>query len=106
MMGIMRKTGRFVEAKDLSFMNRARRFFRAGCLGWTCYALLVVSLRSPLTAAEDATKTNGSSQVYEVRKILDVPYSQGADAVPAKHSRNLYLPKHRPDFPVLFSVHA
>jgi len=87
-------------------MKRASRFFRAGWLGWTCYALLVVSLRSPLTAAEDATKTNGSSQVYEVRKILDVPYYQGADADPAKHKLDLYLPKDCQDFPVIFFVHG
>src|SRR6516164_6320643 len=87
-------------------MKRTHRFSQIDWLGWACWGLLAVCFGSSSVAAEDATKTNSSSQVIEVRKVLDVPYYQGADADPVKHKLDLYLPKNQTDFPVVFFVHG
>jgi acetyl esterase/lipase len=50
-----------------------------------------------------AIKTGGS---YEVETIKDVAYYEGKDADPVKHKLDLYLPKGKKDFPVLFFVHG
>ena len=50
--------------------------------------------------AEDAKKT------YEVDVTTDVKYYDGQDADPIKHKLDLYLPKGKKDFPVLFFVHG
>lgn len=71
---------------------------------WACWGLLVVCFGSSAVAAEDAGKTSTSSQ--EVHKVLDVSYYQGANANPAKHKLDLYLPKDQKDFPVIFFVHG
>jgi acetyl esterase/lipase len=42
----------------------------------------------------------------EVEAIKDVAYYDGKDADPVKHRLDLYLPKGRKDFPVLFFVHG
>lgn len=42
----------------------------------------------------------------EVQTVLDIPYYQGKDADPIKHKLDLFLPKDRKDFPVLFFVHG
>src|SRR5439155_1728006 len=46
------------------------------------------------------------SKRYEVEVVQDVPYYQGADAHPVKHKLDLYLPKGKDHFPVLFFVHG
>jgi acetyl esterase/lipase len=66
---------------------------------------LSVCVSSSAVAAEGASKTNASSEVFEVQKVLDVPYYRGADADP-KHKLDLYLPKDQKDFPVIFFVHG
>src|SRR5262245_41011172 len=43
---------------------------------------------------------------YEVETVADIPYYQGKDAHPVKHKLDLYLPKGKKDFPVLFFVHG
>src|SRR5437016_9492663 len=86
-------------------MRPCQSLSQIGWRVWACWCLLSVCFASSLVAAEDAGKTNGSSQVFEVHKVLDVPYYQGADADP-KHKLDLYLPKDQKDFPVLFFVHG
>jgi acetyl esterase/lipase len=102
----MRKIERLVQAKDLLFMKRHRRLFQIGWLGWVCCGLLAACLASPLIAADDVTKRNSAAQTFEVEKILDVAYYQGAGADPVKHKLDLYLPKKQKDFPVIFFVHG
>src|SRR5262245_29640481 len=43
---------------------------------------------------------------HEVKVVNDLAYYEGADADPAKHKLDLYLPKGQKDFPVLFFVHG
>ena len=43
---------------------------------------------------------------YEVETVADIPYYQGKDAHPLKHKLDLYLPKGKKDFPVLFFIHG
>jgi len=42
----------------------------------------------------------------EVQAVKDLDYYEGPDADPKKHKLDLYLPKGRKDFPVLFFVHG
>jgi acetyl esterase/lipase len=41
-----------------------------------------------------------------VQVVPDVAYYEGTDADPLKHKLDLYLPKGRKDFPVIFFVHG
>ena len=43
---------------------------------------------------------------FAVKVVGDVAYHDAADADPAKHKLDLYLPEGRKDFPVLFFVHG
>jgi acetyl esterase/lipase len=47
-----------------------------------------------------------AEQPGEVEAVKDVAYHDGPDADPVKHRLDLYLPKGRKDFPVLFFVHG
>jgi acetyl esterase/lipase len=47
-----------------------------------------------------------SAGTFEVETVLDLPYYQGADADKVKHKLDLYLPRGKKDFPVLFFVHG
>lgn len=47
-----------------------------------------------------------ASKAYEVEAIKDVAYYDGPDADKVKHKLDLYLPKDKKDFPVLFFVHG
>jgi len=85
-------------------MNQHLRFFRAGGLGGSCWALLMICSASSLIAAESPAKN--VAPTFEVRKVLDVPYYDGPDADPVKHKLDLYLPKDQKDFPVIFFVHG
>src|SRR5262245_25453910 len=53
----------------------------------------------PAGAATTAT-------AFEVEKIGDVPYYEGAGADKVKNKLDLYLPKGKNEFPVLFFVHG
>jgi acetyl esterase/lipase len=66
---------------------------------WLAAGLLLV----PSAGADDA-KPSGDPP--EVEAVKDVAYYDGADADPVKHRLDLYLPKGRKDFPVLFFVHG
>jgi len=69
-----------------------------------CWALLAICSTSTLGAAE--TPVKAAEPTFEVRKVLDIPYYDGADADPVKHKLDLYLPKDQKDFPVIFFVHG
>jgi arylformamidase len=45
-------------------------------------------------------------KAYEVKAVRDVAYYEGADAHQTKHKLDLFLPKEKKDFPVLFFVHG
>lgn len=46
-----------------------------------------------------------STQI-EMEKVLDIPYYTGVDADEKKHKLDLFLPKGKKNFPVLFFVHG
>src|SRR5262245_47102845 len=53
-------------------------------------------------AADEATP----AKTYDVETLKDVAYYDGDDADKVKHKLDLYLPKDKKDFPVLFFVHG
>jgi acetyl esterase/lipase len=57
----------------------------------------------PAPAGDDAVKVGGD---FAVEVIPDVAYFAGPGADANKHKLDLYLPKGRKDFPVLFFVHG
>ena len=57
----------------------------------------------PFAGADDPKPAGGPP---EVEAVKDVAYYDGKDADPVKHRLDLYLPKGRKDFPVLFFVHG
>src|SRR5262249_51032891 len=70
-----------------------------------CAIGLVGGLPTIVMGAE--TKEPGKpADRYEVETVLDVPYYEGPDADKIKHRLDLYLPRGRKDFPVLFFVHG
>ena len=75
----------------------ARCLFSLGSV----FAVLMLYLPQTAQAAEAAeTKT------YEVTEVKDLTYCDGADSDKDKHKLDLYLPKDKKDFPVLFFVHG
>jgi arylformamidase len=74
-------------------------YLSLGLLG----GLLVVP---PARAAEDGKPARPAAGSYEVEAVKDLAYYEGTDADPVKHQLDLYLPKGRKDFPVLFFVHG
>src|SRR4051812_28384455 len=50
--------------------------------------------------------TNALPANDPVRIVRGVPYYAGPDAHPSRHQLDLYLPKGRKNFPVLFFVHG
>ena len=75
---------------------------------WTlCASILLVSPQSLAGEQgqpdQDAILTGGDCQV---ESVLDIAYYEGEDADPRKHKLDLFLPKGRQDFPVLFFVHG
>src|SRR5262245_7527097 len=48
----------------------------------------------------------GPSPPYEVEAVKDVACYDGPAADPVKHKLDLYLPRGKKDFPVLFFVHG
>jgi alpha-beta hydrolase superfamily lysophospholipase len=58
-----------------------------------------------LLPAEEA-KTAKNTGSFEVEAIKDLAYYDAADADPVKHKLDLYLPKGKKDFPVIFFVHG
>jgi acetyl esterase/lipase len=60
------------------------------------------------TATEfiSTTEVEPEAKAYEVETIKDIAYYEGDDADKNKHKLDLYLPKGKKDFPVLFFVHG
>jgi acetyl esterase/lipase len=46
------------------------------------------------------------AKTYEVASVKDLTYYEGAEKDQAKHKLDLYLPKDKKDFPVLFFIHG
>jgi acetyl esterase/lipase len=67
--------------------------------------MLVAFLAIPARAAE-SEKPAKADQPFEVEVVKDVAYNGVKDADPDKHKLDLYLPKGKKDFPVLFFVHG
>ncbi len=65
--------------------------------------LLAVACVAPSLYADDARPM---APKYEVKEVKDISYYNGKEADPKKHKLDLYLPKERKDFPVLFFVHG
>jgi len=53
-----------------------------------------------------AASTTSAVKTYEVQAIKDIAYYEGDEAHQAKHKLDLFLPKDRKEFPVLFFVHG
>ncbi len=57
-------------------------------------------------AADDAKPEKSAAKTFEVEPVRDLAYYDGDDADKVKHKLDLYLPKGKKDFPVLFFVHG
>jgi acetyl esterase/lipase len=57
-------------------------------------------------AADDSKAALVGGGNYEVKAVKDLAYNDAQDADPAKHKLDLFLPKGKKDFPVLFFVHG
>jgi acetyl esterase/lipase len=72
--------------------------------------VLVVTLSTvPLAVparADEPGKSAPPEKKFEVEIVKDIAYNGASDADPDKHKLDLYLPKGRRDFPVLFFVHG
>jgi acetyl esterase/lipase len=77
-------------------------FYLRGLAVGVLFASGVAGASHSARAAEAKTEKKG----YEVETIEDVAYYQAKDADKVKHKLDLYLPKGRKDFPVLFFVHG
>lgn len=67
--------------------------------------LLLVVTTCPLMAEETKVKTGFTAQ-YEVKTVKDIDYYKGEGYDKVKHKLDLYLPKGKKNFPVLFFVHG
>lgn len=65
---------------------------------------LVLSWSWFLPAEE--TKASKHAANFEVEAVKDIAYYDGPDADPVKHKLDLYLPKGKKEYPVLFFVHG
>lgn len=68
--------------------------------------LVILSLGVPPPARTAEEKPTTPAQRYDVSIVRDVPYFHGPDADRVKHRLDLFLPKRKKDFPVLFFVHG
>jgi acetyl esterase/lipase len=67
-------------------------------------ALAAASLAPARARADEKPVLTGGN--YEVEEVRDVAYYRGDDADAVRHKLDLYLPRGRKDFPVLFFVHG
>jgi acetyl esterase/lipase len=58
---------------------------------------------APANADEPPLKAGSATDVQVVRNVA---YYEGADADPVRHRLDLYLPRGRKDFPVVFFIHG
>jgi acetyl esterase/lipase len=68
--------------------------------------LLTVLLAVPARAADESKSPAPADRPFAVEVIKDLAYNDARDADADKHKLDLYLPKGRKDFPVLFFVHG
>jgi acetyl esterase/lipase len=66
--------------------------------------LAAISLLCPSQAVQAAD--TGEARKYEVMSLKDVTYYDGEDRDKVKHKLDLYLPKDKKEFPVLFFIHG
>ncbi len=64
--------------------------------------LLLALLLVPAVRADEPKK----EKLFEVEVVKDLAYNEAKDADPDKQKLDLYLPKGKKDFPVLFFVHG
>jgi acetyl esterase/lipase len=57
-------------------------------------------------AGTDLLPAQGTEDTPAIMILKDIPYTSGKDADPEKNKLDLYLPKGRPGFPVLFWIHG
>jgi len=69
------------------------------------YLPALAVLLVPQLGRADAPKP-AADPPYEVETVRDLAYYEGPDADKVKHRLDLYLPRGRKDFPVLFFVHG
>ncbi len=60
----------------------------------------------PARAADETGKAAKPGPAYEVESFKDIAYYDGKDADPVKHKLDVYRPKGRKGFPVVFFVHG
>ncbi|MGE3819900.1 MAG: alpha/beta hydrolase [Isosphaeraceae bacterium] len=65
--------------------------------------VLLLPLSVPVPALAAGPLSGGT---YQVQVIPDVAYREGPEADPVKQRLDVYLPKGKTDFPVLFFVHG
>jgi acetyl esterase/lipase len=65
------------------------------------FTILMLSLPQSTRAADTV-----EAKTYEVTSVKDLTYYEGAEKDQAKHKLDLYLPKDKKDFPVLFFIHG
>src|SRR5262249_19562212 len=73
---------------------------------WSIPGLLALGWFSSAAWSQAGAAAPASEKTYEVDIKADIPYYQGKDANPRKHKLDLYLPRGKKDFPVLFFVHG
>jgi acetyl esterase/lipase len=56
--------------------------------------------------ADEAPKPAREEKLFAVEAVKDIAYYEGKDADPEKHKLDLYLPRGKKEFPVLFFVHG
>src|SRR5262249_32564597 len=109
MMLIVEDWGTSVECNRNSTMRRRLIRFVHGVrllpfLRFACISLGIFGfLRMNAVYGAEAT---ASAKLYEVQVIKDITYCEGAEADKAKHKLDLFLPKDKKAFPVLFFVHG
>ena len=80
----------------MSARNLFAALLAAGCLG----------LSQPVAAADKDTPTVMIGGRYEVETKKNIAYYEGEGADDKKHKLDLYIPKGKKDFPVLFFIHG
>jgi acetyl esterase/lipase len=81
-------------------MSRSLRTSRNSLL-WFLGALSIVALPTAARAAETV-----EAKKYEVMTVKDLTYFDGEEKDQAKHKLDLFLPKGKKEFPVMFFVHG
>jgi acetyl esterase/lipase len=72
---------------------------------WFFLPLAAAILANP-ARADDARQSPRGEKPCEVEAVKDIAYYDGKDADPDKHKLDLYLPRGKKEFPVLFFVHG